>query len=309
MVELMSDKAEQVNPDPDSQRQPQQVVQLSIGSGSALDNFGSTSENDYGDVLAGDKTPQARHQRRMRRNNLSGLRASGSRASSTKPVLDPDSMEAQSVRRSTFDSPPPSPRDPSSSPITTFLKLFFSSFSLLNFTDYIFTIETSFFWRRSLAWSHTDGKALIAATVQKYSSLSLISSLLLAAQVAIFFSPCDICEDIRSALLLDTEPPQAIVNTEKFLVGLTLLTGTFLALMTIFSAITAWGMLISIQPENAHAILRSGIGLYATHLPIFFFVCTFCDFILTMFLFMLIFLHSFGQGILGSLYVFIFFNW
>ena len=118
MVELMSDKAEQVNPDPDSQRQPQQVVQLSIGSGSALDNFGSTSENDYGDVLAGDKTPQARHQRRMRRNNLSGLRASGSRASSTKPVLDPDSMEAQSVRRSTFDSPPPSPRDPSSSPIT-----------------------------------------------------------------------------------------------------------------------------------------------------------------------------------------------
>ena len=74
--------------------------------------------------------------------------------------------------------------------------------------------------------------------------------------------------------------------------GLSLLMGIFLSLTTIFATFSAWGMMSAVQDCNAHSVLRSSIGLYATQLPLIFFVASFINFMLWLCIFFEIILSS-----------------
>jgi len=128
-----------------------------------------------------------------------------------------------------------------------------------------------------------NGQILKSCITQKYNSISVISSLILAGQIAVFFSPAPICETMRTTL--KSPSFDEVQDRRIYCWGFSLLVGIFLSLVTIFTTFSAWGMMAAVQDCNAHAVLRSSIGLYATQLPLIFFVLSFFNFMLWLCLF------------------------
>ncbi len=122
------------------------------------------------------------------------------------------------------------------------------------------TPNNSFFWTRSLVWSHDDGSILKSHMSARYGNSALLATLLLSAQVTALFSPSQLMNDVRSATSAG-EPPI------HFAIGFLLIISIFLTLATIIAMFTAYAMVGAISDGNIHAIVRSGIGLYATQLP------------------------------------------
>jgi len=146
--------------------------------------------------------------------------------------------------------------------VVTFLKtvrLYLKSYRLVRLDEHFVSVDQSFYWRRSLVWSHDNGGLLKSHLTQKYSSTTLLATLLLSAEVSVLFSPSDVLEVVRTEALNE--------NGLSFGIVLVMLLDIVATLGTILATFTAWGTVGAVSDRNIHAITRSAIGLYATQLP------------------------------------------
>lgn len=117
-------------------------------------------------------------------------------------------------------------------------------------------------WRRHLVWAKTgNAQQLLQVVTARFTSTSVILSLLVSAELGTFFSPSRPAEEVRTALEEDA------YDTLDFWVGIALSISIFFAVVALFANFTAWSIFIVLSPENAALILRSSMGLYAAQLP------------------------------------------
>ena len=180
--------------------------------------------------------------------------ASFSSTPSTNPSTpSPRFLRSPSSQQSSF-------ADTWSRPISTLfraVRLYFSSMLLLRWKEYFISVDQSFFWRRSLVWSHDNGALLKQHLTTRFNTTSLVATLLLSAEITVLFSPSDLAAGVRGAMNYQT-----LGYTYKFFVGLTLVTSIFLTIATIISTYTAFALVGAISERNVHCVLRSAIGLY-----------------------------------------------
>ena len=79
--------------------------------------------------------------------------------------------------------------------------LYFKSLGLADKRDCFVSVDQSFYWRRSLVWSHDNGGLLKAHLTQRYSSTSVLAGLLVSAEIGILFSPSDVITEVRTEAL------------------------------------------------------------------------------------------------------------
>ncbi|GMH76377.1 hypothetical protein TL16_g07058 [Triparma laevis f. inornata] len=99
--------------------------------------------------------------------------------------------------------------------------------------EHFVSVDQSFYWRRSLVWSHDNGGLLKSHLTQKYSSTTLLATLLLSAEVSVLFSPSDVLEVVRTEALNE--------NGLSFGIVLVMLLDIVATLGTILATFTAWG--------------------------------------------------------------------
>ena len=161
-----------------------------------------------------------------------------------------------------------------------FITIYFKCmWHLISPHEILLTADQSFYWRRSLMWSKENGSDLQTYMISKYANSSLLAGLLLTAEIAVLFSPSPPAHEMRTALKAGTPPLQ-------FTIGLILVTSIFLTIGSIIACFTAWSTVAAISDVNCHAVLRSSVGMYTTHLPVFClsssiitFICWMCLFL------------------------------
>jgi hypothetical protein len=102
----------------------------------------------------------------------------------------------------------------------------------------------------------------VKIVVARYTSTTVFLSLLVSAQMGVFFSPSNVMEDVRQAL---ADPNDAI--SLKYWTGICLLVSIFVNIAALIANFTAWQIFLVLSKENASILLRSSMGLYAAQLP------------------------------------------
>ena len=133
--------------------------------------------------------------------------------------------------------------------------------SLPKASEFLISVDHHQIWRRHLAWCDRDGDKLRQAVTSRFASNMVFMSLLLSTEIAVLFSPSKPAQSIRQALD-SLQYPSAY-----FWGGLFLCISIGLTLSTLLANFTSWAIIGAISAENAHAVLRSSIGLYAAQLP------------------------------------------
>lgn len=137
-----------------------------------------------------------------------------------------------------------------------------SLLSLLKPREYFITVDNFSIWRRHLAWAmEGEGSDLRGYMVQRYSSSMVFMSLLLGAALSVLFNSNMVMTEIRKDMRENK------CGSLSFWTGFTMLVSVILTILSIISTFTAWGMVNAISDANAHAVLRSSIGLYVAELP------------------------------------------
>ncbi|GMI32555.1 hypothetical protein TrCOL_g1204 [Triparma columacea] len=158
------------------------------------------------------------------------------------------------------------------------VKLYAQSFKLIKWNEMFISVDQSFYWRRSIVWANDDGGNLKQHVIAKYSSMSVLSTLLLSSEVSVLFSPSDVLTSIR------LEAFSAANFTLEFMIVFFLSLSIFLTIGTIMATFTAWSIVGAVSERNIHCILRSAIGLYTTQLPTTLLTCSLFTFLTWMLL-------------------------
>ena len=133
--------------------------------------------------------------------------------------------------------------------------------SLPEASEYLISVDHHQIWRRHLAWCDRDGDKLRQAVTSRFASNMVFMSLLLATEISVLFSPSRPAQNLRQAL-------ESMKHTSAyFWGGLFLCISIGMTLSTLLANFTAWATIGAVSAENAHAVLRSSIGLYAAQLP------------------------------------------
>ena len=134
-------------------------------------------------------------------------------------------------------------------------------YGLPRWYEYFVSVDNFPIWRRHLAWSHHDGDKLRDHMTQRFASNMVFMALLLTSDVAVLFSPSNPSEKMRQGLLSGN------IYDLNYWAGVLVCTSLFLIFVSLVATFSAWAMVSSIAANNAHSILRSSVGLYATQLP------------------------------------------
>jgi hypothetical protein len=116
-------------------------------------------------------------------------------------------------------------------------------------------------WRRHLVWAKRDGHELRNTVISRFASTTVFLSLLVSAEIGVFFSPSSIVEAVRKAL------EQNETSTLEFWTGIALCVSTFFSISALLANFNAWSIFVVLSQENSATILRSSIGLYSAQMP------------------------------------------
>ena len=136
-----------------------------------------------------------------------------------------------------------------------------SLLQLIKFREYFITVNHFSIWRRHNAWSMENGKDLRAYITQRYASAMVFMSLLLSTEFGVLFNSSAVTSQVRANLV------EAHWNTVGFWAGLFIIIAALFTILSLISTFTFTAMISAIDEANAHCILRSSIGQYATELP------------------------------------------
>eukprot|EP00978_Attheya_sp_CCMP212_P020238 scaffold57656_cov61-Attheya_sp.AAC.4 len=136
-----------------------------------------------------------------------------------------------------------------------------SLMKLPEWSEYIVSVDNSPIWRRHIAWSNENGTLLRDHMTQRFASNMVFMSLLLSSEVGVLFSPSLPADRMRARLF------NGDASTYDFWAGLLICISIIATLCTLVATFTAWAIVSTINAKNAHCIIRSSVGLYATQLP------------------------------------------
>lgn len=129
--------------------------------------------------------------------------------------------------------------------------------------EYLVSVDLSNIYRRHLVWSKSNGDELLRLVTARFTSTTVFLSLMVNAQIGVFFSPCDVVTNVRHVLQTNDYYDRPIM----YAAGITLSVGTYISLCGLLANFTAWSVFVVLSKENAAVVLRSRIGLYAANLP------------------------------------------
>lgn len=130
-----------------------------------------------------------------------------------------------------------------------------------NWWGHVLPIDHTALWRRHLVWAKLDGRHLLETVTARYSSTTVLLTLLVGTGIGTLFSPSQVMERVRSAM--DGNDYGSI----EFWTGIMLFVSIFLSIGALIATLTAWSIFTVVSRENSATILRSSIGLYTAQLP------------------------------------------
>ena len=136
-----------------------------------------------------------------------------------------------------------------------------SLLELIKLREYFIPVNHFSIWRRHNAWAFEDGKDLRAYINKRYASNMVFMSLLLSTQFGVLFNSSTVAVQVRVGLR------EAHWDTVDFWAGLFIILSSLFTILSLISTFTFTAMISAIDENNAHCILRSSIGQYATELP------------------------------------------
>lgn len=128
--------------------------------------------------------------------------------------------------------------------------------------EHVVSADLTALWRRHLVWSKKDGDELLRIVVARYTSTTVFLTLLVSAEIGVFFSPSEVTQVIREALS-DPEEEYSLI----YWTGIFLLISIFVSVSALVANFTAWQIFLVLSKQNAAIVLRSSMGLYAAQLP------------------------------------------
>lgn len=150
-----------------------------------------------------------------------------------------------------------------------------SLLQLIKIREYFIPVNHFSIWRRHNAWAFEDGKDLRAYIGNRYASNMVFMSLLLSTECGVLFNSSTIASQVRDDLV------EANWGTVSFWAGLFMIISSLLTILSLISTFTFTAMISAIDERNAHCILRSSIGQYATELPGRLIVCSIYTFLIS----------------------------
>lgn len=154
-----------------------------------------------------------------------------------------------------------------------------SLLELIKFREYLIPVNHFSIWRRHNAWAFEDGKDLRSYIGNRYASNMVFMSLLLSTEFGVLFNSAKITTQVRDDLV------EAHWHTTSFWAGLFIIISSLCTILSLISTFTFTAMISAIDERNAHCILRSSIGQYATELPGRLIVCSIYTFLISFMLF------------------------
>lgn len=177
-----------------------------------------------------------------------------------------------------------------------------SLLELIKFREYLIPVNHFSIWRRHNAWAFEDGKDLRSYIGKRYASNMVFMSLLLSTEFGVLFNSATITSQVRNDLV------EAHWGTVSFWAGLFIIISSLFTILSLISTFTFTAMISAIDEGNAHCILRSSIGQYATELPGRLIVCSIYTFLISFmsFFFLLLPVGYFSIFlILGTVFCFV----
>ena len=177
-----------------------------------------------------------------------------------------------------------------------------SLLQLIKFREYVIPVNHFSIWRRHNAWAFEDGKDLRSYIGNRYASNMVFMSLLLSTEFGVLFNSSTIASQVRDHLV------EAHWGTVSFWAGLFIIISALFTILSLISTFTFTAMITAIDERNAHCILRSSIGQYATELPGRLIVCSIYTFLISFmsFFFLLLPVGTFSFFLLlGTLFCFV----
>ena len=144
-----------------------------------------------------------------------------------------------------------------------------------NFTQHFASVESSREWRAHLMGSKPEGEQLRRALTQKFSSTTMMLSVILAVEIGILTSPAQPADDVRRAF------KEQEFNSLEYWAGVALGWSIFVSIGAVIANYTAWGMFTAISDANLRMIARSQIGVHCAQLPSFLILITLYMFIIS----------------------------
>ena len=177
-----------------------------------------------------------------------------------------------------------------------------SLLGLLSLKEYFVTVDHSVLWQRHVAWAKPKGEDLRQYVTQRFASNMIVLSLMLGAQINVFFNSSKELLEMRA--LLGTEKYYEL----RYWVGILIILDAVVTIMALIATFTLWGMISSISNSNTHALLRSSIGQYVISMPPRFVVAALYLFIFWLVLFVTDLLSGPAKIILPLVVMFLFFQ-
>ena len=146
-------------------------------------------------------------------------------------------------------------------PKMTRIQRLYQLMRLPNFSEFFVSVDHHTIWRRHLAWSLKDGDNLRAVITARFASNLVFMSLLLGTEIGVLFSPSKPADAFRAAM------KKGDYSDVNFWAAIVLCVSIGTTLSSLVANFTAWAIVGSVSPQNAHAIIRSSVGLQATQLP------------------------------------------
>eukprot|EP00980_Cylindrotheca_fusiformis_P023926 scaffold11212_cov121-Cylindrotheca_fusiformis.AAC.5 len=132
---------------------------------------------------------------------------------------------------------------------------------LLKIREFMITVDNFSIWRRHLAWAMENGVDLKTYMTQRCASNMVFMSLLLSTELGVLYNSSPVTTIVREKLR------EGHHSTLSFWAGFLIIVSALLTILSLLSTFTAWAMVSSVDPNNAHCIFRSSIGQYAVELP------------------------------------------
>jgi hypothetical protein len=154
---------------------------------------------------------------------------------------------------------------------------------LLKPLEFFIPVSQGSLWQKHCAWAKPQGEDLRQYVMQYYSTNMVLLSLMLAAEINVFFGSSHELVEMRQVL---GGTSYEHYTSLKFWIGLVIIMDACVTLVGLVATFTLWGMISAISDRNTHTLLRSSIGQYVTSLPPRFVVGALYLFLLWMILFM-----------------------
>jgi hypothetical protein len=130
-----------------------------------------------------------------------------------------------------------------------------------NLLEHFISVDLFGIWRRHLVWAKRDGDELRNTVIARFASTTVFLSLLVSAEIGVFFSPSNVVEIVRKALEMNE------TRTLEFWTGIVLCVSIFFSISALLANFTSWSIFVVLSQENSATILRSSIGLYSAQMP------------------------------------------